>query len=182
MDPLIERAADGANRDAPRRKAFIVINFTRMVKQAQAADKQRREKKDAIQHTMKERGDDGRDGSWLLVFYSRVLRDSSSHLLLIITHAAEKERGRGRIALETQDRWKKKSHSSSRWLVGPIFFSTLKATSKRASASSDFPARRRTMVINNTTSLLLVRTILISQRPDQSHFRLQCLRIFYFCA
>ena len=135
MDPLIERAADGANRDAPRRKAFIVINFTRMVKQAQAADKQRREKKDAIQHTMKERGDDGRDGSWLLVFYSRVLRDSSSHLLLIITHAAEKERGRGRIALETQDRWKKKSHSSSRWLVGPIFFSTLKATSKRASAS-----------------------------------------------
>ena len=108
MDPLIERAADGANRDAPRRKAFIVINFTRMVKQAQAADKQRREKKDAIQHTMKERGDDGRDGSWLLVFYSRVLRDSSSHLLLIITHAAEKERGRGRIALETQDRWKKK--------------------------------------------------------------------------
>lgn len=44
-------------------------------------------------------------GSWL--FYSRALRDSSSHLLLIITQAAEKERGRGRIALETQDRWKK---------------------------------------------------------------------------
>lgn len=40
MDPLIERAADGANRDAPRRKAFIVINFTRMVMQAQARKQQ----------------------------------------------------------------------------------------------------------------------------------------------
>ena len=80
MDPLIERAADGANRDAPRRKAFIVINFTRIVQQA--ADKQRRGEKDAIQHTMKEQEEEGGDdgtgvGYW--VFYSRVLRDSSSH-------------------------------------------------------------------------------------------------------